>query len=420
MPTSETSKRQIIELSNARQIESARRISMKLDGLTQIRGSDAFLDALAGLRNRCQRFGHPLTVALIDLGRFNECNEQRLTALSGAVRRWFTGIVEEVAGAGYTTAHCRGGQFFIALPNAREAEAVELVDRCRSAWRSNPITIDGQALGTGIIAGIVESGLGCLETPHRLLRQAHIALGQAKRQGWNCTATWRQTIEGQEPREAQAVNEASWGLDRLRERLRCTYLESIQALVAAAEAKDPYARTHSLAVASYAEAIGRRIGIRGQVLDSLQSAALLHDVGKLAVPEAILTKPGPLTPGEFEIIKRHPRTALEILGHVSFLSAEKPLILHHHERYDGSGYPAGLAADRIPVGARILAVADALDTMLSPRTYKEPYSLDRVLDELRAGAGGQFDPAVIDTTLRWLEETPNAVTSLKCSITPRG
>lgn len=183
--------------------------------------------------------------------------------------------------------------------------------------------------------------------------------------------------------------------------------EYVAALVTAVEARDPSATAHSETVATYAEAIGRRMGLGKSMIQSLRSAGLLHDVGKLAVPEAILAKPGPLTTEEFETIKRHPRTALDILGHLGFLTAEKPMILHHHEWYDGSGYPAGLAANRIPIGARILAVADALDTMLSPRTYKESFTLDRVRAELRAGAARQFDPAVIDTTLRWLEETPS-------------
>ena len=192
----------------------------------------------------------------------------------------------------------------------------------------------------------------------------------------------------------------------LRHHLRSAYVESTRALVAAVEAKDPHTQAHSLAVATYAEAIGMRMRLPMRMIETVRAAALLHDVGKIGVPDAILTKPGPLTDQEFDIVKRHPETALEILGHVSFLSEERPLILHHHERYDGRGYPAGLAGDRIPIGARILAVADALDTMFAPRTYKRPYDVDRVRTELAAGAGHQFDPAVADVTLRWLAETP--------------
>lgn len=117
-------------------------------------------------------------------------------------------------------------------------------------------------------------------------------------------------------------------------------------------------------------------------------------MGKIGVPDAILTKPGPLTDEEFLVVQRHPRTAMDILGHLPGLRPALPLILHHHERFDGQGYPDGLAGEHIPFGARILAVADSMDAMLSRRSYKDAYSVDRVIDELRAGAGRQFDPIV--------------------------
>ena len=195
----------------------------------------------------------------------------------------------------------------------------------------------------------------------------------------------------------------------LRHRLRLAYFESTRALVAAVEAKDPHTRRHSLTVAYYATAIGRRIHLPARTIESLWAAALLHDVGKIGVPDAILTKPGPLNDEEFTLVKRHPRTGLEILDHISSLSDEKPMILHHHERYDGTGYPDGLAGKKIPIGARILAVADAVDAMLSPRSYKQPYSIDRVRKELLIASGRQFDPGVVQVTLRWMDENPQAL-----------
>ncbi len=197
--------------------------------------------------------------------------------------------------------------------------------------------------------------------------------------------------------------------DAVRLRLQGMDAESTRAMVAAIDARDPYTRVHSVSVAAYAEAIGRRMGLSAPVLASLRKAALLHDIGKIGVPDAILTKPGPLTADEYDKVKRHPEIAIEILGHLSFLEEQLPLILHHHERYDGRGYPSGLVGERIPIGARILAVADALDTMFSPRTYKPAYQLDQVRAELIAGSGRQFDPAVIQATLALLDEQPSLV-----------
>jgi len=190
---------------------------------------------------------------------------------------------------------------------------------------------------------------------------------------------------------------------------QATDIESTRAMVAAVDARDPYTRAHSVSVAAYAVAIGRRMGLSAAAVESLRKAALLHDVGKIGVPDAILTKPGPLTAEEFNTVKRHPEIAIEILGHLSVFAEQLPLILHHHERYDGRGYPAGLAGERIPLGARILAVADALDTMLSQRTYKPAYNVDQVRAELIACSGRQFDPAVVQATLTLLDEQPSLV-----------
>ena len=197
--------------------------------------------------------------------------------------------------------------------------------------------------------------------------------------------------------------------DAVRLRLQGMDAESTRAMVAAIDARDPYTRVHSVSVAAYAEAIGRRMGLSAPVLASLRKAALLHDVGKIGVPDAILTKSGPLTVDEYDTVKRHPEIAIEILGHLSFLEEQLPLILHHHERYDGRGYPSGLVGERIPIGARILAVADALDTMFSARSYKPAYKIDQVRAELIAGSGRQFDPAVIQATLALLDEQPSLV-----------
>ena len=196
-----------------------------------------------------------------------------------------------------------------------------------------------------------------------------------------------------------------WG-QRIREQLHHAREESTRALVAAVEAKDPFTVRHSDNVARFSEQIAKRLSVAPRQLETLRRAATLHDVGKLGIPDAILQKPGPLTDEEFECIRRHPRIGTDILSHVSHLSDELPLILQHHERYDGTGYPAGLKEDEIFFGARVLAVADALDAMLSRRSYKEPYPIDRAIHELRTGANHQFDPVVASTAVDWLEHSP--------------
>ncbi len=188
--------------------------------------------------------------------------------------------------------------------------------------------------------------------------------------------------------------------------LRRVCLESTSALVATMEAKDAFTRHHSVRVARYSRRIAERLGLSSDQVERIATAAKLHDIGKIGVPDAILNKPGPLNEAEFEIVKRHPRIGCDILGHATHLHRDLPLILHHHERYDGGGYPGGLSGRRIPLGARILAVADALDAMLSSRSYKPPMTLAQARAELRRCRGAQFDPDIVDVTLAWLAPTP--------------
>ena len=136
---------------------------------------------------------------------------------------------------------------------------------------------------------------------------------------------------------------------------------------------------------------------------------MLHDIGKIGVPDHILSKPGKLTDAEFAVVRRHPVMAVQILEHASFLRGELQIIQHHHERWDGGGYPDGLAGERIPFGARILHVADAMDAMFSVRSYKEGYTRERVVAELRRCEGTQFDPRVVVVALAWLDRYPDRI-----------
>ena len=382
------------------------------DSLTPLLGHGAFLDALAGLRALCRRHADPLSLMMLDLDRFHECNERHSPAFGDRVLRWFARTLESTCRRSDLVAQYQSDRFIIALPSATALQATDLARRCRRAMLQEPVVFEDRPYEMTVSIGIVESTVGFIETEQQLIQRARIAMEHAKHEGGNRTVTWAELIDAQPKRgglDQLTIQGVSHRIERIRQQLRCTYVESTRALVAAVEAKDPYTREHSLAVATYAEAIGKRMKLHAPMLETLRAAALLHDVGKIGVPDAILTKPGPLTPEEFAIIRRHPETSLEILGHVSFLADERPLILHHHERYDGLGYPGGLAGDQIPIGARILAVADALDTMFSARSYKEAYDLDRVRRELASQAGRQFDPAVVDVTLRWLDETGDVI-----------
>lgn len=190
----------------------------------------------------------------------------------------------------------------------------------------------------------------------------------------------------------------------IRRLLGGEFAASLDALLAAVDAKDSYTREHSIDVAHYADAIARRMGLAAAQRRVLQTASLMHDVGKIGVPDRILNKPGKLTEHEFEIMRRHPQMSVDILRPFADLHEARRTILHHHERYDGRGYPAGCRGEDIPLESRILAVADAVDTMFSRRPYKDRMSKEQVRKELSEQAGIQFDPQVAAITMGWLDD----------------
>ena len=221
------------------------------------------------------------------------------------------------------------------------------------------------------------------------------------------------------------VSGASRRLHRQTDALRHSYrmleessLETIETLNATVEAKDPYTAGHSQRVRHIAVAIGRQLGLSGEDLESLGASALFHDVGKIGVPDAILTKPGKLTAAEFEVIKEHAARGAEIVSKQSRLKDAVPAIRHHHERWDGLGYPDGLVEDQSPLAASIVGLADAWDAMTTDRPYAGALTRVAALEQVRLGRGTQFRPDVVDAfeiVAATLEEsqTPTPVRSLR-------
>ena len=182
-------------------------------------------------------------------------------------------------------------------------------------------------------------------------------------------------------------------------------LGTIHALAATVDAKDHYTYGHSEKVAKYATAIAQELGYSQDSLESVRVAALLHDIGKIGVPDHLLGKSRPLSPKEWEVMRSHPDLGVAILKHIDAIKDCLVAVLHHHERYDGSGYPAGLKGENIPLNARILAVADAYDAMTSERPYRQgKMTCEQALAELTRCAGKQFDPRVVEVLASLFKE----------------
>ena len=195
-----------------------------------------------------------------------------------------------------------------------------------------------------------------------------------------------------------AANEAAIAIEnsRIFNNLQEAFVGTIRSLAETIDAKDTYTRGHSEKVSLYGEAIARSLGLNSEEVVTIRYAGYLHDVGKIGIPDEILRKPGKLSLEEFKVIKKHPVLSERILKPVGFPFPVQPIVRHHHERYDGRGYPDGLAAEEIPLGARILFVADAYEAMTSDRPYRKALSVQRALNELMNNKGAQFDPKVVD------------------------
>jgi HD-GYP domain-containing protein (c-di-GMP phosphodiesterase class II) len=195
---------------------------------------------------------------------------------------------------------------------------------------------------------------------------------------------------------------------QLHQNVLSAYKSTIKALAAAIDAKDHYTRGHSQRVMEYALIGGMSLSLPREELEILEYAGLLHDIGKIGIADKILSKPGPLDEQEWEIMRQHPKIGSDILKDIPFLEKARILVLHHHERYDGGGYPDGIKGEDIPIGARLLAIADAFDTMTTDRAYRAAISVDSAIKKLPRYSGTQFCPFAMEAFVSGYKEQQKA------------
>ena len=271
-------------------------------------------------------------------------------------------------------------------------------------WLAQRLWLPGGLLAAGLVGFVALAGDAYLAPSGDVPQQAALVIYAQLLLFWFVGALLGRSAG----REGRLLEELAASHRRLRVDLR----RVVGALTGALEAKDEYTEGHLHRVNDYAQTVGRRLGLRGRDLELLQVAGTLHDMGKIAIPEAILNKPGKLSHEETEVMRRHPAIGARILEGIDGLEDAAPLVLHHHERWDGRrdghhpGYPAGLAGEQIPLASRIISVVDTFDAMTTDRPYRKAPGIERARAVLREERGKQFDSRVVDCFLDVLVERP--------------
>jgi len=362
----------------------------RTDGLTGLFNRHYFNERLEEEIRRHSRYGGSFSVVVLDLDSFKLYNEIHGHLAGDALLKEVGAVIRSSVREADLAFRYGGDEFVLLLPEADANNAYSVAERVRQrlaarmARRRISVTA---SLGLAVwpLHGI---------TGDEIVKAADAAVFQAKDSGGNrvCLSSEIASLLSNLPMPETEANRI--------------ILRAVYALAAAVEAKDPYIYGHSRLVNKYAFLLAEAIGLPREKLTHLSTAALLHDIGKIGIPDKILNKAGELTDSEWEQMKQHPRISVSIIEHVPNLLPCQSAILHHHERWDGTGYPSGLKAEEIPLEARILAIADAFAAMTSPRSYRHTLSHGQAMAEMRQGAGSQFDPQLVEIFITAIRKLP--------------
>ena len=305
-------------------------------------------------------------------------------------------IAASVGNNGYISRYS-GKEFAIILPGYDMLSASNLAENIRRQIMEMNKAEQDYALKVLTVSGGISSypyGAGSVK---ELVENADMAVYQVKRRGKNAILLAHESMSNS--REEDNVDGSEY-----KQGIYSEYAPTIYALTAAIDTKDHYTFSHSKNVAYYASRLAEAYDMGDDFVELIREAGLLHDIGKIGIREDILNKPGKLNDEEYEIMKGHVESSVGIIRHLPSLDYVIPAVIGHHERYDGQGYPRKISGEDIPMSARILCIADSFDAMVSMRSYKEPYTVEYALEELKRQRGRQFDPRLTDRFIKLVEE----------------
>lgn len=375
------------------------------DSLTSLYNHRFMMERSQEMFRQSKRYGTPLSCVMVDIDHFKSVNDTYGHQFGDAVLRGISRILQERTRSSDLCGRY-GGEEFIILMARSIGESMEYVSRLHQIIGEETFTDATQRVRVTVSIGLAEYQ-GELNTSHELIQRADQALYRAKQGGRNLIRIWKDEEEEiSDIIDHFSIDELKVKFGDLYQQIKASYVESTNVLLNVIDAKDQYTLRHSQNVARYAANLAMFMGLEKSQVEIIKNAGLLHDIGKIGIEQNVLVKKGTLTDEEFEILKKHPAIGVNILKDISLLAKELPLILHHHERVDGTGYPHGLRSNEIPLGAKILAVVDAYDAMTTNREFQSKMSGGDALAALKAGRETQFSAAVVDKFGEMLMQIP--------------
>ncbi|HVN17133.1 MAG TPA: diguanylate cyclase [Dongiaceae bacterium] len=391
------------------------------DGLTGIKTRRFFWEALSAEWKRASRSGRPFSVVLIDLDKFKEVNDTMGHFEGDLVLARVGRLLEQKSRQSNVVARYGGDEFIVLMPETGPDQAQVLAERLRQWLAADPMLAEHHITGSFGVASFPTHGFSVED----IIRVADAGMYVSKRSGGNLVSTAQEFVEGEEfARQRQQISayiegflqRERTGPEQLEELTTTLYKlcggeeeckvqllrEAIESLSRAAESRETQTAGHGDLVARYSEVIARALGLSSEETADLVYAARVHDVGKIFVSEHILNKAGPLNDEEFFQLRLHPHIGATIVGTLPHSEMMREAIEHHHQHFDGSGYPDGLRGEEIPLWARIIAVADAYANMVTEHSFSTARTPDQALDELSKMSGTRFDGMLVRLLLRGL------------------